>query len=207
MARPSQGEPEAPLPPSFYRRGTVVVARSLLGCRLVRRLPGGELRRAVIVETEAYLGVEDRACHTWGGRRTARVEPMWGPGGHAYVYRIYGLHDCFNVVTRDAGEPEAVLVRAAVPEAVWRGEEVAREARLAASGPGKLCRHLAIGRELSGASLQGPDLFVSRGSLAGREVLVGPRVGVDYAGDAAAWPLRFRVRPEPLPASRRASSR
>ncbi len=148
----------------------------------------------VLVETEAYLGVLDRAAHTWNGRRTARVAPMWGPPGHAYVFRIYGMHDCLNVVTREEGVPEAVLLRAAVPESWWTGEPVARDEILAASGPGRLCRVLGVDRELSGASLRGPDLELLL-PLPGetRPLLVGPRVGVDYAGEAAGWPLRFAV--------------
>ena len=148
----------------------------------------------VLVETEAYLGVADRAAHTWNGRKTLRVAPMWGPPGHAYVYRVYGMHDCLNVVTGRPGVPEAVLLRAAVPVEWWEGEEVARTDLLAASGPGRLCRTLSVGRELSGAPLSGPDLeLLLPPAGAGREMLAGPRVGVDYAGEAAAWPLRFAV--------------
>ncbi|MHB1045926.1 MAG: DNA-3-methyladenine glycosylase [Thermoanaerobaculia bacterium] len=181
-------------PRDFWDRTTVEVARALLGCRLVRRRPGRPPVTVVLVETEAYLGVLDRAAHTWNGRRTARVAPMWGPPGHAYVFRVYGMHDCLNVVTREEGVPEAVLLRAAVPEAWWAGEPVARDALLAASGPGRLCRVLGVGRELSGASLRGPELELLL-PLPGeaRPILVGPRVGVDYAGEAAAWPLRFAV--------------
>ena len=186
---------QAARPPlSFWCRTTEEVARALLGCRLVRRVPGRPPRTLVIVETEAYLGVSDRAAHTWNGRRTHRVEPMWGPPGHAYVYRVYGLHDCLNVVTGEAGVPEAVLLRAAVPETWWRGDPVPRAELLSASGPGRLCRALSIGRELSGASLAGPDLELLV-PLPGphRGLLSGPRVGVDYAGVAASWPLRFAV--------------
>ena len=92
-----------PLPASFYRRDTAEVARALLGCVLTRRLPRGRTRSVVIVETEAYLGVDDRAAHTWNGRKTPRVLPMWGPGGHAYVYFVYGMHYCLNVVTKTEG--------------------------------------------------------------------------------------------------------
>ncbi|MCL4810216.1 MAG: DNA-3-methyladenine glycosylase, partial [Thermoanaerobaculia bacterium] len=113
-------------PAAFWERSTAEVARALLGCRLVRRSAGRPPRTFVIVETEAYLGVADPAAHTWKGRRTPRVEPMWGPAGHAYVYRVYGLHDCLNVVTRAEGEPEAVLLRAAVPERWWSGADVPR---------------------------------------------------------------------------------
>jgi DNA-3-methyladenine glycosylase len=221
-----------PLPSSFYGRDTAVVARDLLGCRLIRRLPGGERRAVVIVETEAYLGAKDRAAHTWNGRRTPRVAPMWGPGGHAYVYFVYGMHFCMNVVTGREGVPEAVLLRAGVSEEWWEDWEEEKEkeekislkvsraergggAALAVSGkaagarrgvpsspskkiflfsgPAKLCASLQITAALSGASLSGPELMISRGPRAQFDVLVGPRVGVEYAGAAAAWPLRFAV--------------
>ncbi len=143
----------------------------------------------MIVETEAYLGVMDRAAHTWNGRRTARVAPMWGPGGHAYVYFVYGMHHCLNVVTKEEGEPEAVLLRAGVP--------ADDPGSLVASGPAKLCRYLNITTRHSGTSLSGPELVLlpPRRNSRSRSlpVLVGPRVGVAYAGDAARWPLRFGV--------------
>ena len=212
------GDPK-PLPKSFYRKATEEVARALLGCRLTRRLPDGTTRSVILVETEAYLGVKDRAAHTWNGRRTPRVEPMWGPGGHAYVYFVYGMHFCMNVVTRRAGVPEAVLLRAGVSEEYFaeenrkreislKGNEAGRRGRAAPtgspslpskqnslllSGPAKLCEYLRVTRELSGASFSGPDLVLSRGPRTHFEVLAGPRVGVDYAGEAAAWPLRFAV--------------
>ena len=191
------GEPK-PLPKSFYQKGTADVARALLGCRLTRRLPDGTTRSVILVETEAYLGVKDRAAHTWNGRRTARVEPMWGEGGHAYVYFVYGMHYCMNVVTRGAGEPEAVLLRAGVSEEEFAEEnekkrEISLKRKGNASGPAKLCEYLQVTRVLSGASFSGPELVLSRGPRRRFSVLVGPRVGVDYAGDAAAWPLRFAV--------------
>lgn len=223
------------LPASFYRRDTEVVARDLLGCRLTRRLPDGSTRSVILVETEAYLGVNDRAAHTWNGRRTARVEPMWGEGGHAYVYFVYGMHFCMNVVTGRAGVPQAVLLRAGVEEECWNdwGREKEEEKKkislkvnrageiggarrrpanagpaarhgphslskkipglLLASGPAKLCAYLGVTTALSGASLSGPELLLSRGPRLRFDVLAGPRVGVDYAGEAAAWPLRFAV--------------
>ena len=194
------------LPRAFYLRETERVARALLGCLLVRRSGGGE-RRLVIVETEAYLGIGDRAAHTWNGRRTPRVLPMWGDAGHAYVYRVYGLHSCLNVVTREEGVPEAVLIRAAVPERWWRGEPTPRPEILEASGPGRLCRALGIDVFLSGASLGGPDLEVQRGPRRRFETLTGPRVGVGYAGEAAAWPLRFAVADCPAVTARKSLRR
>jgi DNA-3-methyladenine glycosylase len=234
-----------PYPLSFYRRDTAVVARGLLGCRLTRRFPDGKKLAVVIVETEAYLGVKDRAAHTWNGRKTPRVAPMWGPGGHAYVYMVYGMHFCLNVVTREEGVPEAVLLRAAVSEECWeewRKEEKEKKekrkislkvnragrsggASTAAlgegagarrgfpsslskqifrySGPAKLCASLDVTAVLSGVSLRGPELQISSGPRRDFDVLSGPRVGVDYAGAAAAWPLRFAVADCPAVTSRR----
>jgi DNA-3-methyladenine glycosylase len=186
------------LPASFYSRDTAVVARDLLGCRLTRRFPDGKELEIVIVETEAYLGVRDRAAHTWNGRKTPRVAPMWGPGGHAYVYFVYGMHFCMNVVTQREGVPEAVLLRAGVSEDWWKDRIPSSLSKkipglLFASGPAKLCAYLGITTALSGASLSGPELQISRGPRRDFDVLVGPRVGVEYAGEAAAWPLRFAV--------------
>jgi DNA-3-methyladenine glycosylase len=191
--RIAMGEPK-PLRESFYRRRTAEVARALLGCRLTRKFPDGTSRSVVLVETEAYLGVGDRAAHTWNGRRTPRVAPMWGPGGHAYVYFVYGMHFCLNVVTQREGVPEAVLLRAGVPEALFPHSPSKKiPGLLLASGPAKLCAYLHITKALSGVSLSGPELVLSRGPRARFDVLVGPRVGVEYAGEAAARPLRFAV--------------
>ena len=196
-----------PYPLSFYRRDTAVVARDLLGCRLTRRFPDGKKLAVVIVETEAYLGVRDRAAHTWNGRRTPRVAPMWGPGGHAYVYFVYGMHHCLNVVTQEEGVPEAVLLRAGVSEEWWKGLPSSPSKKipglLSASGPAKLCAYLGVTAALSGVSLRGPELQILRGPRRDFDVLVGPRVGVDYAGSAAAWPLRFAVADCPAVTSRR----
>ena len=149
----------------------------------------------ILVETEAYLGVKDRAAHTWNGRRTPRVEPMWGEGGHAYVYFVYGMHFCLNVVAGEAGTPEAVLLRAGVPVELWIPSSLSKKSPglLVASGPAKLCAYLDVTTDLSGASLSGPELVLSRGPRRRFGVVAGPRVGVDYAGPAARWPLRFAV--------------
>lgn len=189
-----------PLPPSFYRRPAEEVARDLLGCHLVRELDGERLVLR-LVETEAYLGTPDRASHAWGGRRTPRNESLYLPGGHAYVYFIYGMHFCLNAVTGEADIGSAVLLRAGEPV---EGEERMRENRGwtrpprpgdLAGGPGKLCQALAVGRELDGIRLDWPPLWIARGEqLAEDEIVAGPRIGVDYAGEAAAWPLRFMVR-------------
>lgn len=183
------------LPASFYRRDTTVVAQELLGMRVCRRLPDGQVLSGLIVETEAYLGVDDPACHSAGGRRTARTETLYADGGVAYVYFIYGMHYCLNAVTRRRDQPEAVLIRALSPE---RGHEQWRERfpKLKEvqwlSGPGRLCRALQIDRAQDAVSLQSEVLWVERGEpVAPGEWVAVPRVGVDYAGAAAGWPLRF----------------
>ena len=169
---------------SFYRRGTTVVARDLIGSYLARRWRG-RWYGARIVETEAYLGPGDAAAHSFGGRRTPRVEPMYADGGHLYVFLVYGMHHCANVVTRCAGDAQAVLLRAAEGPA---GAPV----RLL-SGPGKLTTALGITAAWSGRDLVGDgDVRLFRRPRGKRpRVEVSPRIGVDYAGKAAAWPLRF----------------
>ena len=189
-----------PLPKSFYRRPAETVARDLLGRYLVRELDGERLVLR-LVETEAYLGAPDRASHAWDGRRTPRNESLYLAGGHAYVYMIYGLHFCLNAVTGEAGIGSAVLLRAGEPV---EGEERMKENRGwtraskpgdLAGGPGKLCQALGIGRELDGVLLDHSPLLIARGEPAAEsEIVASPRIGVDYAEEAALWPLRFSVR-------------
>ncbi len=194
-ARPA-GSPRI-LPAGFYLRDDVVrVARELLGKVLVTRL-GGRTCAALITETEAYAGEGDRASHAWGGRRTARTEPMYARGGRAYVYLCYGIHHLFNVVTNVEDVPHAVLVRGARPLAGLpamlerRGRDRADAGLL--SGPGKVAQALGITTALTGASFDEGRVWIEdRGvAVAARDIVAGPRVGVDYAGDDAALPYRF----------------
>jgi len=186
------------LPRDFFARDTLAVARELLGQRLVRLLNGQRLAGR-IVEVEAYVGEGDGACHASRGR-TKRNAPMFGPPGHAYVYFIYGMHHCFNVVTERAGYPAAVLIRALEP---LEGIELMRELRGSrpdlplTSGPARLCQALGIDRRLDGADLCAPDalLFLERAAAVLDEAVVtGPRIGV--RGDKAALisPWRFYIR-------------
>jgi DNA-3-methyladenine glycosylase len=177
----ARGLEEAPRP--FYRRDTAVVARDLLGA-WIARLWHGRWYGARIVETEAYLGSADAAAHSWKGKRTARVAPMYRDGGHLYVFFIYGMYHCANVVTRREGDAQAVLLRAA------EGPQGC-PARLL-SGPGKLCAALGITVAGSGLDLlSGGDIRIFRRRGKRPRVGVSPRIGVDYAGEAARWPMRF----------------
>ncbi len=176
------------------------MARDLLGRYLVREVAGERLVLR-LVETEAYLGAPDRASHAWGGRRTKRNESLYLPGGYAYVYLIYGMHYCLNAVTGKQDEGGAVLLRAGEPvegaERMRENRDWTREPRPGdlAGGPGKICRALAVGKELDGVRLDQPPLYITQGlPVEDGEVAVSPRIGVDYAEEAALWPLRFSVR-------------
>jgi DNA-3-methyladenine glycosylase len=188
------------LPAAFFRRPTTAVARDLLGRYLVR--DDGEERLVLrLVEVEAYLGATDRASHAYGGRRSRANASLYLPPGRAYVYFIYGMHFCLNVVAGEGPEGGAVLLRA--------GEPVAGEVRMrqrrglgdglqpgdVAGGPGRLARALGIDRACDGVSFQRGSLRLTAGvpALAG-EICCGPRIGIDYAAEAAAWPLRFAIR-------------
>jgi DNA-3-methyladenine glycosylase len=199
----SRAGPLSPLPLSFYRRPAEEVARDLLGRWLVRRI--GRARLVLrLVEVEAYLGAPDRASHAWGGRRTARNESLYLPGGHAYVYFVYGMHWCLNAVTGDAGVGSAVLLRAGEPVA---GEERMRAHRALAvaprsgdlaGGPAKLCQALLVDRRFDGRRLDAGPLQLTAGEPAPPSAVVaGPRIGVAYAGEAAGWPLRFAIAGNP----------
>ena len=191
------------------------LAPALLGSSLVRVLEDGTRLAGRIVEVEAYLGVKDRAAHSFGGRRTPRVEPMYGAAGTFYVYFTYGMHHCCNVVCGAVDEPVAVLVRALEPvdglaamrrftkEAVKeraRGTRAELEDHRLCAGPGRLCRALSIGRGLSGLDLvSDARVWLERGGLGdgglrdGERVARGARIGIDSAGEWAGKPLRWWV--------------
>jgi len=177
-----------------------MVARELLGQRLVRILNGQRLA-GIIVETEAYLGVEDRAAHSFGGRRTARTETMYCDGGTTYVYLNYGIHNLLNVVTETVDAPTAVLLRAIEPvegiDVMYKHRPKIRNDSGLCSGPGKLGAALAIDRSHDRLDLvTSPVLFIERTRtrpLAKNKITATPRIGVDYAGFWATRPLRFHL--------------
>lgn len=182
------------LPAGFYDRDTEHVSRELLGCVLECTTPEGKAS-GIIVETEAYIGEHDPACHAAAGR-TKRTDPLYGRPGIAYVYFIYGMYWCVNAVTRAEGLPSAVLIRALEPLAgidLMRTRRGSRRAdRELTNGPGKLCIALGIGAQHNGASLQRGWLVIREGErVADRDVFVAPRIGIKKAAD---WPLRWFVR-------------
>lgn len=183
------------LPRAFYEQTTVDVAKQLLGKYLVRKHPEGNAIGR-IVETEAYVGPQDLACHASKGR-TARTEVMFGPAGRAYVYFIYGFYNMLNLVTEAKDYPAAVLIRAVEPV---DGIELMQERRKStllhnlASGPGKLCQAFAIDRTLNGADLRGAALYVEDRGEPSPKFKATPRIGVDYAGTWTSKPYRFLVR-------------
>lgn len=186
------GSPALRLPRAFYARDTVRVARALLGKHLVH-VCDGVPRQARIVEVEAYVGAHDLASHSSRGV-TPRSRIMYGPPGHAYVYLIYGIHCCMNVVTEPEGHGAAVLLRAVEPIA-----NVAGNTR----GPGLLCRAMGIDRRLNGHDLAGDDFcIIDPGGRIRLPIVARPRIGVAYAGAWAARALRFYIGGNPFVSKR-----
>jgi len=193
------------LPAHFYTRPDVVqVAKDLLGKYLVTYFDG-QLTAGKIVETEAYRAPDDRACHAFGNRRTARTEVMFQEGGRAYIYLCYGLHHLFNVVTGEEGMAHAVLVRAVQPidnvELMLERRGMSRPERKLTAGPGALSQALGIRTGHSGISLLYPGSPIwleDRGEVVMEEnIVASPRVGVGFAGECALWPWRFRITGSP----------
>jgi len=194
---PVKVKPGRPFAAGFYDRATEIVARELLGAVLEHRTVEGTVRGR-IVETEAYLGPDDPACHAAAGL-TERTRILHGPPGHAYVYFIYGMHWCFNAVTREAGHGSAVLVRALEPLSglalMRRRREIDDDVGLT-SGPARLCEAFAIRRSQNGVRLDRGPLRILQGlSVPDESVLITPRIGIRKAAD---WPLRFLVKQNPF---------
>jgi DNA-3-methyladenine glycosylase len=197
--------------PSFYEGDTLEVAKRLLGHKLVHIVDGVK-RSGFIVEVEAYKGPADKAAHSYGGRRTDRTEVMFGPPGHAYVYLIYGMYHCFNIITAPIDVPQGVLIRALEPVEGIEEMKMARynkvditkaQYRNLTSGPGKLCRALSITLEERGTSMQSDELYVE---LVSEEkhlssqypIVAGPRINIDYAEEAISYPWRFYFENHPF---------
>lgn len=191
------------LPRSFYTRpGVVDIARELLGKVLYTSI-NGQVSAGIITETEAYAGITDKASHAYNNRRTARTEIMFHQGGTAYVYLCYGIHSLFNIVTSVADEPHAVLIRGILP---LRGVETMKlrsgKPKISESdgiGPGKVARLLGIvvrhsGLDMCDDAVSGDRIWVQDEEVrvSEDEIVIGPRIGIDYAGEDALLPYRFR---------------
>jgi DNA-3-methyladenine glycosylase len=190
----------------YLREDTIQIARELLGKILVVPTDDGERVSGMIVECEAYMGQIDRAAHSFGGRRTARNEITYGAGGYAYVFFIYGMYFQLNVVTHTIDAPHVVLIRALAPV---DGIEIMRARRNVkgktmpdknlTSGPGKLTIAMGIDRGFNGEDLLGERMWLEEGKkFSAKEIAVGRRIGIDYAGEDAEKPWRFWVKDNPF---------
>ena len=191
---------------NFFKSDTVEVAKNLLGKKIIRNI-SGNFFCAKIVETEAYLGLEDKACHSYGGNITKRNEILYKEGGTIYVYLIYGMYSLLNIVTRDVGEPEAVLIRAVEPLENLDGMAENRFGKIykdlssyqkknLTNGPGKLTMAMGIDRALNGKILSPDYLFIEDGEDV-KNIIETKRIGIDYAGEDANLPLRFYIEDNP----------
>ena len=193
------------LPREFFTRDGLTVARELLGKVLVHNTSHG-IVRGIITEVEAYMGVEDKGSHTYGGRRTERTEPMFLEGGNSYVYFTYGMYHCMNITTGINGEPQAVLIRSVVPadeeskekmlalrvEAGKKGMSKTIEKHLA-DGPGKMCIAMEITKAQNAVDMiESHDFYVTEGKeVEPQDILTGKRIGIDYAEEAVDYLWRF----------------
>lgn len=191
---------------NFFKRDTVEVAKNLLGKKIIRNI-SGNFFCAKIVETEAYLGLEDRACHSYGGNITKRNEILYKEAGTIYVYLIYGMYNLLNIVTKNENDPEAVLIRAVEPienidaMAVNRFGKIYKDLssyqkKNLTNGPGKLTMAMEIDRALNGKILSQDYLYIEEGEDV-RNIIETKRIGIDYAGEDANLPLRFYIEDNP----------
>ena len=191
---------------NFFKRDTVEVAKNLLGKKIIRNI-SGNFFCAKIVETEAYLGLEDRACHSYGGNITKRNEILYKEAGTIYVYLIYGMYSLLNIVTKNENDPEAVLIRAVEPienidaMAVNRFGKIYKDLssyqkKNLTNGPGKLTMAMEIDRALNGKILSQDYLYIEEGEDV-RNIIETKRIGIDYAGEDANLPLRFYIENNP----------
>lgn len=192
----------------FYNRDSVTVAKELLGKFLVHVVEGEELI-GKIVEVEAYMGPDDKAAHSYNNRRTERNEIMYGSPGFSYVYIIYGMYNCMNVVVEEPGKPQAILIRALEPAKSFETmsgfrynklyEELSKKEKIGlTSGPGKLCKALNIDRTQNGMDLCGDKLYIlEEENISSFDMVSTTRINIDYAEEAKDYPWRFYIKDNP----------
>jgi DNA-3-methyladenine glycosylase len=188
---------------SFYMRNTLIVAKELLGRVLVHKTPEG-VSKGRIVETEAYMGPEDKGAHSYGGRHTPRMDPLYKTGGFAYIYQLHGYNYCLNVVTQKENIPQAVLIRALEPveglELMIRRRNIdistKSKFKNLTNGPSKLCQAMAIDTSLNGIDLCGDELFIISGAdlRSDEEIVATKRIHIDYAEEYKDKPWRFLLK-------------
>ncbi|ASW42543.1 DNA-3-methyladenine glycosylase [Clostridium isatidis] len=193
----------------FYRKSTLEVARNLLGQYLIREINGIKIK-SIIVETEAYIGSLDKACHGYNYKKTERTKPLFEDGGISYVYFIYGLYNCFNIVTSIKGEPEAVLIRAVEPldnldyisHLRYKrkyNELTKNQIKNLTNGPSKLCLALDITRKDNYKPLYiGKEIYLEYNKERNFEIVETKRVGIDYAEEAKDFLWRYYIKDNPF---------
>lgn len=191
------------IPQEFYFQDTIEVARQLLGKILVVSKFGKKIS-GIISETEAYLGFEDPACHSSHGKITERTKTFYLPGGHSYVYLIYGMYFCFNIITGNEKQPEAVLIRAVFPldgiKEMHKNSPHVKNLNQLANGPGKLCRSFGIDNTFNQLPVFNDGnicIMKNQNFSSPKNIQSGSRIGIQNTGDAAHWPLRFWINESP----------
>ena len=182
----------------FYMRDAVTVGKDILGKIIVKKTDDGRIMSGRITEVEAYMGITDKASHSYGGRRTKRTEVMYKEGGYSYVFLIYGMYECFNVTVGREGDPQAVLIRGVEPlenkNFMWEKRKVKKEKDIS-NGPGKLTKALGITREDNGADLTaGENLWLEDDGYKVKNIVETIRIGIDYAEEDALKPWRFYIK-------------
>lgn len=182
----------------FYMRDAVTVGKDILGKIIVKKTADGRMMSGRITEVEAYMGITDKASHSYGGRRTKRTEVMYKEGGYSYVFLIYGMYECFNVTVGREGDPQAVLIRGVEPlenkNLMWEKRKVKKEKDIS-NGPGKLTKALGITREDNGADLTaGENLWLEDDGYKVKDIVETTRIGIDYAEEDALKPWRFYIK-------------
>ena len=182
----------------FYMRDAVTVGKDILGKIIVKKTADGRMMSGRITEVEAYMGITDKASHSYGGRRTKRTEVMYKEGGYSYVFLIYGMYECFNVTVGREGDPQAVLIRGVEPlenkNLMWEKRKVKKEKDIS-NGPGKLTKALGITREDNGADLTaGENIWLEDDGYKVKDIVETTRIGIDYAEEDALKPWRFYIK-------------
>ena len=182
----------------FYMRDAVTVGKDILGKIIVKKTADGRMMSGRITEVEAYMGITDKASHSYGGRRTKRTEVMYKEGGYSYVFLIYGMYECFNVTVGRGGDPQAVLIRGVEPlenkNLMWEKRKVKKEKDIS-NGPGKLTKALGITREDNEADLvAGENIWLEDDGYKVKDIVETTRIGIDYAEEDALKPWRFYIK-------------